>query len=362
MNKILFIYTKRSSFSAEYIRVKYFIESFEENGYKVVKYEVAPDPFHKYIYYLSNTFSLPFQRIRIENEVDLVVATTPPILNALIGYKYALKQNKPLVIDIRDIWEEYARTTRRIEYTIKLLNKIIEKYYSALKYASLITVTTDKMLQYYENIIGNKEIHVIPNGVDPIEIKCSGFEEKEYDFVYLANFDNPYHAVEVLIDSIKNTQYSLLIIGSGKYLSKVKKYVVEKAPGLRIKYAGSIPHNELPKYLCRSKVGVSGRPFINNPEYLYTIPVKIYEYLGAGIPVLAYGPPNSAVEEFIAKYNIGYYVEKNDKEYMLEKINDLVSKHREYYVKCISTANIYNRRVIAKNFVKLINRVLEKSA
>lgn len=359
MKKVLFINTRRSDVSAEYIRVKYFMNSFEENGINVVKYETKPSTLSKYVNYLISILPVSIKKIQLENDVDLVIASVPPVLNAIVGYEYASKHNKPLIIDIRDIWEEYVKISKKLEYRIGLLKKIIDKYYKALNYATILTVTTSKMMEYYREVISSKEIYVVPNGVDINEIKCSGNEEKKYDLVYLANFNYPYHAVEVLIDTIRNTDLSLLLIGSGEYLNKLKKYIAKFEIKINIEYTGSIPYVELPKHLCRAKVGVSGRPFINNPEFLYTIPVKIYEYIGAGLPVLAYGPPNSAVEDFITKHSIGYYIGKKDDELMLEKIDELVTKHRNYYEKCISTASIYNRRELARDFVKLINRVFE---
>lgn len=361
MSKVLFVYTKRTSVSAEYIRIKYFMNSLEETGITVLRRETESSTLYKYASYLSTTLPLLLRENTRLDQVELVITTVPPVLNAIISYEIALKHSKPLVIDIRDIWEEYVKTSSRYRYLRFFINKILEKYYSALKYADLITVTTDKMLKYYREIIDNDKIHVVPNGVDLMEIKCSGLEEKEYDLVYLADFSYPYHALEVLVNAIKNTDLKLLVIGGGKYLERVKRHIVRNNIAINVEYTGFIQHSELPKYLCRAKIGVSGRPFINNPEYLYTIPVKIYEYLGAGLPVLAYGPPNSAVEEFLSKHQVGYYISEIEYKMILDKINELVSKHREFFSKCISIAKAFDRRVLAIDFAKLITKLLNKS-
>ncbi|MEM0380435.1 MAG: glycosyltransferase [Desulfurococcaceae archaeon] len=361
MSKILFIYTKRKEYSAEYIRVKYFINALEESSIIVLKHEVETKGLHKYVNYLLSINLFYSRLLKLGEDVDLVITTVPPVLNAIIGYEIAVKQGKPLVVDIRDIWEEYVRAIRSFKLSRVLINRIIGKYYRALKYASLLTVTTDQMLKYYRKKIDAREIYTIPNGVDTCVIKCSGFENKEYDLVYLADFSNPYHAIEVLVDAIKNTDFKLLVVGSGKYLDRMKKLIEKQSIRINIEYTGSIPYNELSKYLCRTRVGVSGRPFIDNPEYLYTIPVKIYEYLGAGLPVLAYGPPNSAVQEFISKHEVGYYIDKQSSDVILNKVYELVSKHKEYFGKCTSTASRYDRRVIARDFAKLISKLLDKA-
>lgn len=242
---------------------------------------------NKYLLYMVRR--PPRELVNMSRKAGLVIATSPTVINAIIEYKIARDNHIPLVVDVRDIWEEYARVSRS-RFSRILVDKIISYYYEALNYASLIIVTTDKMKQYYCNKIDCGKIWVIYNGTDPSIIKCdSDHGMKDKDLVYLADFNNPYHAVEHLLHALKYSKLSLQVIGGGKYLERIKRLAEQETPG-RVRFTGRVKYENLAKYLCRAKVGVVGRPFTQNPEYLYTIPVKIYDYLAAELPVAGMVP------------------------------------------------------------------------
>jgi len=82
---------------------------------------------------------------------------------------------------------------------------------------------------------------------------------------------------------MKKENLTLIIVGGGKYLSSLKNTASDLKINDRVLFAGWVPYESLSQYLCRAKVGVVGRPFIKNIEYPYTIPVKVYDYLAAGL-------------------------------------------------------------------------------
>jgi len=127
----------------------------------------------------------------------------------------------------------------------------------------------------------------------------------------------------------------------------------------KIKLAGKIRYEKLSDYLCRAKVGVVGRPFINNPEYLYTIPVKTYDYLAAELPILAYGPKNSALEEFIENNSIGEYIGSNtpDSKILYNKLNKLILASEKYRYKTRSLSIAYDRKKISTKIINIINNI-----
>lgn len=356
--KILFISTARSPVSAEKIRVKYFIKALLRAGYSVLNYEIHYHTIGKYLNYLFH--EPPKDLINYSKNSDLVIATNPPLLNAIYAYMVAKHARKPLIIDVRDLWEEYAKIkySRLIYNTI--VKKIVKKYYEALRHATNIIVTTEHMKKHYDNLlgIGYKTI-VIPNGTDPDIIKCPNTVKREYDLVYLADFNQPYHALDILLEAIRDPTLKLLIIGEGKYLNKIMRKYNNKNIKLNIKLAGKISYEKLSDYLCRAKIGVVGRPFINNPEYLYTIPVKTYDYLAAELPILAYGPKNSALEEFIKNNSIGEYIGSNtpDSKILYNKLNKLILASEKYRYKTRSLSISYDRKKISTKIVNIINNI-----
>ncbi|MEM3830193.1 MAG: glycosyltransferase, partial [Conexivisphaerales archaeon] len=322
---ILFISTKEERASAGKVRIKYFKQALEAGGYNLINYELNLSGLKKYISYFFR--SPPKNLNEISKKTDLVITTSPTVLNAIISHKIAIKHELPLIVDIRDVWEEYAKTAHSLTYYLGIVKRITREYYKALYYASKIFVVTEPMKQYYENALDTKDkVTVINNGTDTEIMRCDKKVKREEDLVYLADLDWPYHNLEFLLRALKDNSLHLTVIGDGKYLPIMKKYTQTLGIIDKVSFAGWIQYENLKDYLCKAKVGVVGRPFISNIGYLYAIPVKTYDYLAAGLPVVGYGPENSALEDFIRKNAIGTYVSHPDPKILLRELKNLVQE------------------------------------
>jgi len=354
---ILFISTKEERASAGKVRIKYFKQALEVNGYNLINYELNLSGFKKYVNYFLR--SPPKDLNEISKKADLVITTSPTVLNTIISYKIARKYGLPLIVDIRDVWEEYAKTAHSLTHHLGIIKKIVSEYYEALCYASKIFVVTEPMKQYYENVLNTKnKVTVISNGTDSDIIKCDKKVRREEDLVYLADLDWPYHNLEFLLQALKDNTLHLTVIGDGKYLPAMKRYTQNLGIADKVAFAGWIPYENLKNHLCRAKVGVVGRPFISNIGYLYAIPVKTYDYLAAGLPVVGYGPKNSALEDFIRKNAIGAYVSQPDHKILLKELTSLVQKHESYIERARELAISFDRKKLAQKMVDIVKNVL----
>lgn len=354
---ILFVSTKEERASAGKVRVKYFKQALELNGYKLINYELNLSGLKKYISYFFRR--APKKLSEISNKADLVITTTPTVLNAIISHKIAMKNELPLIVDIRDVWEEYAKAAHSLPYYLGIVKRIIGEYYEALHYASKIFVVTEPMKQYYEKVIGAKDkVVVISNGTDVDIIKCDKKIKREEDLVYMADLDWPYHNLEFLLKALKDENLHLTVIGDGKYLPAIKKYAQTLGVTNKVSFAGWVPYENLKDYLCKAKVGVVGRPFISNIGYLYAVPVKTYDYLAAGLPVAGYGPENSALEYFIRKNSIGIYVPRPDPRILLSELTNLVKEHASYIERARKLAVNFDRKKLAQRMVDAVKSIL----
>jgi glycosyltransferase involved in cell wall biosynthesis len=65
---------------------------------------------------------------------------------------------------------------------------------------------------------------------------------------------------------------------------------LERSPGWpRVRYLGRVQHDRVPELLARMKVGVI--PLQPIPAYVDAFPVKLFEYMAAGLPVIATDVP-----------------------------------------------------------------------
>ena len=354
---VLFIISKGEGVPAYKVRMNYFKRILEMEGYNLKEFDINLSGFRKYLGYLLR--SPPKNLLEMSKNVGLIVTSVPPLLNAIISYKTARKQNLPLIIDVRDIWEEYAKTERSLMYNIGIIQRIVKDYYEALKYSSRITVVTEPIKQYYEEKIRVKDkLIVISNGTDTDLIKPNRELRREIDLVYLADLNQPYHNLEFLFQALRDENLTLIVVGGGKYLSKLKSVVDDLRLGNRVLFVRWVPYENLSHYLCRAKVGVVGRPFITNIEYLYTIPVKVYDYLAAGLPIMGYGPKNSLLEEFIRENNVGAYVNNPDPKILRDELIRLVAEHEKYIERARELAIKFDRKNLSRKFVEVVNDLL----
>ncbi len=353
---ILLLTTKSEGISASQIRMKYFSQALEKCNYNVVDFEISLDGLKKYLYYLYRF--PPKDLVTRSKYADLILATSPTLLNAILSYKVAKKRNIPFIVDIRDLWEEYAKTAHFLLYKVGVIKNIVREYYEALIHATKIFVVTEHMKRYYEEIVGLADkLVVISNGTDTDIIKCHEIK-REVDLICLADLNRPYHNLEFLLEALKGNNLRLSIIGGGSFLPTMKKKAQDLGINEKVMFVGWVPYENLASYLCKAKVGVVGRPFIRNVEYLYTIPVKTYDYLAAGLPVVAYGPENSALEAFIKQNALGCYISQPDPSILSEELRMLVEKSDQFRERARRISLRFDRKKIAQRVVEIIDEIL----
>ncbi|MEM2262102.1 MAG: glycosyltransferase, partial [Ignisphaera sp.] len=201
---ILLISTKGlTGLSADKIRIRYFRQVLEISGYNFVIFEINLSGFRKYLLYFLR--SPPKELEERAKDADLIMTTSPSLISAILGYRIAEKLGKPLIADVRDIWEEYAKAAHSLAYRIGVIPRIIKDYYKALSYSSKIITATEFMKQYYERKLGirGEKIILISNGTDVDLIMPSEEIKREIDAVCLADLNQPYHNLEFLFNALK---------------------------------------------------------------------------------------------------------------------------------------------------------------
>ncbi len=107
----------------------------------------------------------------------------------------------------------------------------------------------------------------------------------------------PWHGVDLLIESAqsairKDGRLALLLVGDGPLKPVLEQKVREAGLEKHVKFTGRVDHKDLPEITAAFDVGVM--PDSNE----YGSPMKIYEYMAMGKPVVAadYGPLRDGVE------------------------------------------------------------------
>ncbi len=283
----------------------------EENGHKVVKFK--KDSNRKLLSNISQTFLIPdskifwkssaielAEKIIQENGIDLIYATAPPYTDFLIACELKEKFNIPLVIDYRDSWIDCPNNF----YPTPLhKNKHKKMETGVLKCADKVVTINyriKELIHLRYPFVDEKKVSVIPQGFDPEDFESHNTTEpkKKMRISYSGSFLNyytPKHFIDGLklaVDKLPELKENIEACFIGTFPEEYKAYINQLGLSNAVNIVGYVEHSACTKYLAESDVLWM---MINKSERsdLHSTG-KLYEYFGAGKPILACVPEGVA--------------------------------------------------------------------
>ncbi len=259
-------------------------------------------------YSIKDNFNFSFfvnKVLKDENKkkkIDIVHCFYPN--SSLLGGVMFKRKNKgvKLIYDIRSPWIDMSIERGFINKGIAPLYRwaLYSEERLLGRYVDKFIFITEGLKDYYNNdcrIGRGKPFLVSPSGIDTRK-----FQRVKTDIRKKFGIKNN----DVLIGSVggiakirkldgflelykevvaKNKGVQLMFVGEGDALTDLKSRTMELGLGANVIFVGSIPHNEVPKYLSAFDFGLCHLP--NIFIYENSVPLKVLEYLSCGVPVLA---------------------------------------------------------------------------
>ncbi|MCF8334725.1 MAG: glycosyltransferase, partial [Bacteroidales bacterium] len=113
----------------------------------------------------------------------------------------------------------------------------------------------------------------------------------------------------------------LVIVGSGDVIDILKKNVNDLGLEEKIRFIPKVPFQKLKAYTANADFGLTVDKD-TNINYRYSLPNKLFDYIHAGIPVIA--SRLTEIEKIITRYNIGTFIENHDPGHIAEVLNNAV--------------------------------------
>lgn len=137
-----------------------------------------------------------------------------------------------------------------------------------------------------------ERVHVEANGVDTDRVRPSGrpvtpATGAPFTVGFVGTL-KPWHGVESLVDAVallvaRDPSWRLLLVGDGPMAADLLARADRLGVRAAVEATGALPPEEVPAQLARMDVGVAPYP----PGAAYFSPLKVFEYLAAGLPVVA---------------------------------------------------------------------------
>ncbi|MCU0492894.1 MAG: glycosyltransferase family 4 protein [Chloroflexaceae bacterium] len=160
--------------------------------------------------------------------------------------------------------------------------------------AGAIAAVSEEVARYVETFPATLgKTHVVPNGVDPARFApgLSPTLPAPAD-VFTVGFVGtlkPWHGLPTLIDAFamlarQETPLRLLLVGDGPERAALQADLAQRGLSEKAHFTGAVPPTAVPGLLASMDVAVAPYPVLAD---FYFSPLKLYEYMAAGLPVVA---------------------------------------------------------------------------
>jgi len=216
--------------------------------------------------------------------------------------RYGLKLKKSGKKVVFDSHEDVPSQILSKDWIPKLLRKPISSIYK--RYESFVIKRIDAVVSATPHIAKTLDkicskvvvVHNYPK-LDDIVFQDLPFEEREAIVCYAGTIDK-YRGEDIMIAALRGSDSRLLIAGDH----------TKSEIDTNIKYIGRLNRQEINDLYAKSVVGLC--IFKPTANYFYGKPIKIYEYMAAGLPVVASNFPLWA--NLIEENNCGICVDPLD--------------------------------------------------
>ena len=303
---------------------------------------------------------------------DILYTRTPANVSGIVGYTSKKMFGIPLVFEINGIAFEEQRLIRNKSESGGKKSSVLAKFrkYKEIfmwKRADAIIAVTEGIKQFLvQHGVDERRIHVIENGANielfkPLDHCVCHHElglDANYKYVCFVGNLAPWQGLEYLVKAapfvLSKIKAKFLIVGDGIMRGQLEAKVDELGVADDFIFTGIVPYEDVPKYINASDVCVA--PFIKTRnEKIGLSPLKIYEYMACGKPVISSRISNL---EFIEVQKSGILVEPENHSELAKAIIGMLEDNksfrsgRDYILKCHSWKNVAHKVYeICKNVV-----------
>jgi glycosyltransferase involved in cell wall biosynthesis len=236
--------------------------------------------------------------IKIHNDYDVHLEYGSLISGYYVAKKLRQK-NVPTIMDIADDNIDMIRNSPQIPKNLRKIGASLGIYISKknINIAKYITITATTLKDTYD--IPDNKIVLIPNGVDTDIFKILSSSKEKFGlkdsfivgYVGVLREWVDLRPVFLAIRNLaKRIDLKMVIVGKEGMFEENKKLAKECGIETNVIFYGNISYNMVPEYIAMMDICVI--PFKNNSVTKNALPLKLFEYMACGKPVISTRLPN----------------------------------------------------------------------
>lgn len=240
------------------------------------------------------------------------------------NYRLAKKGNIPLIYDSHEIFcevPELQHTPLKKRIWEGLEKRIVPK----LKFC----ITVNQSIANWFNNKYHTQFKVVRNIPDKRSVAAIKSRQElglpvDQKIILLQGAGiNVQRGSEEAVEAMQFVENAILvIIGGGDVICLLEKMARRAELKDKVRLLPKMKPEELYHYTCNADIGLS-LDKDTNINYRYSLPNKLFDYVNAGVPVLASALPE--VQAFIDKYYVGVCIKSHEPQHIAEMMNFMLN-------------------------------------
>lgn len=282
------------------------------------------------------TYNLRLFAFLLFRSYDLYLANDLDTL--LPNYLVSRLRRKPLIYDAH----EYFTGVPEIQHRplVKWVWTSLERW--IFPHLKFVVTVNESIALLYEQEYGKRPL-VVRNISDsrlPQKVRSRkelGLPSSAFILINQGAGINVDRGMEEMLQAMQHLpeDFHLLLVGKGDVMEMLGQMSIAMDLSERVTFIPPQPYLKMLQYTLSADCGLSlDKPL--SPNYQYSLPNKIFDYIKSGLPVL--GSQVVEVAKLIKEYQIGEICESVEPRIIAEKLLEIRSRGRNYYLPGIQKA------------------------